>query len=252
VYKRQPPRITNLRERLVALTTTGIDRVLVLPFNKMMRSMSADAFIQTVFVKGLGARYIELGDDFRFGNSREGDFDYARQWGDKYGYEVQRTETLALDGQRVSSTWIRQVLLAGDFEEAERLLGRPFTMTGRVEYGRQLGRTIGCPTANMRIGRLRSPMSGVYAVRVAGAGLSNALGVANVGTRPTVSDGTKANLEVHLIDRQVDLYGKRLTVRFVKKVRDEKKFESVDALREAIASDITSVRSEFATSAKTS
>lgn len=240
-----PPRITNLRERLEALATTGIDRVLVLPFNKKMRSMSADEFIKTVFVDGLGARYIELGDDFRFGNSREGDFEYARQWGDKYGYEVQRTDTYTLDGKRVSSTWIRESLLAGDFALAEHLLGRPFTMTGRVEYGRQLGRTIGCPTANMRIGRLRSPMSGVYTVRVTGAGLADALGVANVGTRPTVSDGTKANLEVHLIDRQIDLYGKRLTVRFVKKVRDERKFESVDALREAIASDVANVRHEF-------
>ena len=243
-----PPRITNLRERLEALATTGIDRVLVLPFNKKMRSMSADDFIKTVFVDGLGARYIELGDDFRFGNSREGDFEYARQWGDQYGYEVQRTDTHTLDGKRVSSTWIREALLAGDFALAEHLLGRPFTMTGRVEYGRQLGRTIGCPTANMRIGRLRSPMSGVYAVRVTGAGLANALGVANVGTRPTVSDGTKANLEVHIIDRQVDLYGKRLTVRFIDKVRDEKKFESVDALQAAIANDVAHVRNRFADS----
>jgi len=245
-----PARITNLRERLEALATTGIDRVLVLPFNKKMRSMSADAFIKTVFVEGLGARYIELGDDFRFGNSREGDFEYARQWGEKYGYEVQRTATQTLDGKRVSSTWIREALLAGDFALAEHLLGRSFTMTGRVEYGRQLGRTIGCPTANMRIGRLRSPMSGVYAVWVSGAGLCNALGVANVGTRPTVSDGTKANLEVHVIDRHVDLYGKRLTVRFVDKVRDEKKFDSLDALQAAIAGDVARVRSQFSESSK--
>ena len=244
-----PPRITNLRERLEQLAATGIDRVLVLPFNKKMRSMSADDFIKTVFVDGLGARYIELGDDFRCGNSREGDFEYARPWGDKYGYEVQRTDTQTLDGKRVSSTWIREALLAGDFALAEHLLGRPFTMTGRVEYGRQLGRTIGCPTANMRIGRLRSPMSGVYAVRVTGAELADVLGVANVGTRPTVSDGTKANLEVHIIDQQVDLYGKRLTVRFIDKVRDERKFESVDVLQAAIASDVANVRNRFADSA---
>lgn len=240
--KEAPPRITNLRERLTALAATGIDRVLVLPFNKKLRSMSADAFIQTVFVEGLGARYLELGDDFRFGNSREGDFEYAKQFAEQYGYDVQRTETLTFDGIRVSSTRIREALVRADFDEVEQLLGRRFTMTGRVEYGQQLGRTLGCPTANIRIERLRSPMSGVYAVRVDGPGFTAADGVANVGTRPTVSDGTRANLEVHLIDRTVDLYGKRLTVQFMQKLREEKKFESVMVLESAIKQDIETAR----------
>lgn len=233
-----PPRITNFRERLESLADAGVDRVLVLNFNAELRAMSAENFIRRVFVEGLGARYIALGDDFRFGNSREGDFDYALAAADRYGYEVQRTDTLSVDGQRVSSTRIREALAAGEFALAERLLGRPFTMTGRVEHGRKLGRELGAPTANIRIGRIRSPLSGVYAVRVSGAGLTAADGVANVGTRPTVNDDLRANLEVHLLDRQVDLYGQRLRVSFLHKLREEKKFESLDALKEGIADDI--------------
>ena len=233
-----PPRITNFRERLKALADTGVDRVLVLSFNEELRAMSADEFIRRVFVEGLGARYIVLGDDFRFGNSREGDYDYALAQAEHYGYEVQRTDTLAVDGERVSSTRLRRVLAEGEFAEAQALLGRPFTMTGRVEHGRKLGRELGAPTANIRIGRIRSPLSGVYAVRVDGAGLDAADGVANVGTRPTVGDSLLATLEVHLLDRQCDLYGQRLTVRFLHKLRDEKKYDSLDALKLGIATDI--------------
>ncbi len=237
-----PPRITNFRERLQALAGTGIDRVLVLKFDAALRSMSADEFISEVFVNGLGGEYVALGDDFRFGNSREGDYEYARAASKRYGYEVQQTATFELDGERVSSTRVREVLANADFETAERLLGRPFTLTGRVEYGRQLGRELGAPTANIRLNRLKSPLSGVYAVRVDGAGLDGAHGVANVGTRPTIGDSLKANLEVHLLDRSVDLYGKRLTVRFAHKLRDEKKYDSLDDLKAGIGADIDNAR----------
>jgi len=233
-----PPRITNFRERLQALDDAGVDRVLVLKFNEELRAMSAEDFIRRVFVEGLGARYIALGDDFRFGNSREGDFDYARAAAARYGYRVERTDTLTLAGERVSSTRVREALMAGDFALAAQLLGRWFTMTGRVEHGRKLGRELNAPTANIRIGRIRSPLSGVYAVRVDGAGLEQAPGVANVGVRPTVNDGVRANLEVHLLGQAVDLYGQRLTVRFLHKLREEKKFESLDALKAGIAADI--------------
>ena len=237
-----PPRITNFRERLQALAGTGIDRVLVLKFDAALRSMSADEFISEVFVNGLGGEYVALGDDFRFGNSREGDYEYARAASKRYGYEVQQTATFELDGERVSSTRVREVLANADFETAERLLGRPFTLTGRVEYGRQLGRELGAPTANIRLNRLKSPLSGVYAVRVDGAGLDGAHGVANVGTRPTIGDSLKANLEVHLLDRSVDLYGKRLTVRFAHKLRDEKKYDSLEDLKAGIGADIDNAR----------
>lgn len=233
-----PPRITNFRERVQAIAATGIDRLLVLPFDEDMRTASASSFVQRVFVDGLGARYIALGDDFRFGNAREGDFDYIRLLADMHGYDVQRTETFSLDGERVSSTRLRAVLADGDFVLAERLLGRPFTMTGRVGYGRQLGRQLGTPTANMGIDRIRSPLSGVYAVEVDGPGFEAAPGVANVGVRPTVEEGLAANLEVHLLTLNPDLYGKRLTVRFVKKLRDEQRFPSLEDLKNAIAKDV--------------
>ncbi|MDG1066006.1 MAG: bifunctional riboflavin kinase/FAD synthetase [Luminiphilus sp.] len=237
-----PPRITNFRERLALLASTGIDRVLVLKFNEELRGMSAEDFVSRVFVEGLGARYIALGDDFRFGNSREGDYDYVRRLAEKFNYEVQPTGTLEIADTRVSSTRIRTALAEGNFVEAQALLGRPFTMTGRVEHGRKLGRELGAPTANIRINRIRSPLSGVFAVRVDGSGLESAAAVANVGTRPTVDDGLKANLEVHLLDRECDLYGQRLEVRFLHKLREEIKYESLDALKEGIAKDIDNAR----------
>jgi riboflavin kinase/FMN adenylyltransferase len=237
-----PPRITNFRERLTFLAETGVDRVLVLKFDESLRAMTAEQFIRHVFVDGLGAQYIALGDDFRFGNSREGDFEYAQAMSEKFGYEVQPTGTIELAGERVSSTRIREALAAGHFEEAALLLGRPYTMTGRVEHGKKLGRELGSPTANIRIGRIRSPLAGVYVVLASGAGLDAAPGVANVGTRPTVADSLRANLEVHVLDRTGDFYGQRLTVEFLCKLREEKKYDSLDALKAGIAGDIDQAR----------
>ena len=241
-----PPRITNFRERLTFLAETGIDRVLVLKFDESLRAMTAEEFIRRVFVDGLGAQYIALGDDFRFGNSREGDFEYAQTMSEKFGYEVQPTGTIELAGERVSSTRIREALAAGHFEEAALLLGRPYTMTGRVEHGKKLGRELGSPTANIRIGRIRSPLSGVYVVLASGAGLDAAPGVANVGTRPTVADSLRANLEVHVLDHTGDFYGKRLTVEFLCKLREEKKYDSLEALKAGIAGDIDQARAWLA------
>jgi len=237
-----PPRITNFRERLTFLAETGVDRVLVLKFDESLRAMTAEQFIRHVFVDGLGAQYIALGDDFRFGNSREGDFENAQAMSEKFGYEVQPTGTIELAGERVSSTRIREALAAGHFDEAALLLGRPYTMTGRVEHGKKLGRELGSPTANIRIGRIRSPLAGVYVVLASGAGLEAAPGVANVGTRPTVADSLRANLEVHVLDRTGDFYGQRLTVEFLCKLREEKKYDSLDALKAGIAGDIDQAR----------
>jgi len=237
-----PPRITNFRERLTFLAETGVDRVLVLKFDESLRAMTAEQFIRHVFVDGLGAQYIALGDDFRFGNSREGDFEYAQAMSEKFDYEVQPTGTIELAGERVSSTRIREALAAGLFDEAALLLGRPYTMTGRVEHGKKLGRELGSPTANIRIGRIRSPLAGVYVVLASGAGLEAAPGVANVGTRPTVADSLRANLEVHVLDRTGDFYGQRLTVEFLCKLREEKKYDSLDALKAGIAGDIDQAR----------
>ena len=207
--------------------------------------MSAQTFVDDIFVAGLGVRYVVLGDDFRFGNDRQGDITFIQQQGLRYDYQAGPTPTCSVDGERASSTRIREALECANFDQAERLLGRPYSISGKVIYGRQLGQTIGTPTANIELRRLRAPLSGVYAVEVSGAGLSQARGVANVGVRPTVDDSIKANLEVHLLDREIELYGQHIDVTFRHKLRDEQKFESVDELIENIARDIESTKAWF-------
>ena len=237
-----PARIMSFREKFFAMRALGVDRLLRVQFNESLRGMSAQQFLDDIFVTGLGVRYVVLGDDFRFGNDREGDLEFIRQQGQRYGYEARSTPTFSIDGERVSSTRIREALESADFAGAERLLGRPYTISGKVIYGRQLGQTLGAPTANLHLDRLRAPLSGVYVVEVSGAGLEAAVGVANVGVRPTVDDSIRANLEVHLLDREVGLYGQHIDVTFRHKLRDEKKFGSVEELKENIARDIENTR----------
>ncbi|EHQ56649.1 riboflavin kinase/FMN adenylyltransferase [gamma proteobacterium HIMB55] len=239
---RAPPRLMTFREKFTALAHQGIDNLLCLRFNNRLRTMSPRAFVEDIFVKGLNARYIAFGDDFRFGKDRAGDLDFTQSLAQEFDYEVVPTSTFDMAGERVSSTRIRAKLLEADFSEAADLLGKPFKLSGKVLKGKQLGRTIGSPTANIALKRVKSPLHGVYAVRVSGGGLNSAAGVANVGVRPTVNDGTLANLEVHLFDFDGDLYGERLNVEFMTKLRDEKKFESLDALKAAIAADQQAAR----------
>lgn len=239
---RAPPRLMTFREKFTALADQGIDNLLCLRFNNRLRTMSPRAFVEDIFVEGLNARYIAFGDDFRFGKDREGDLGFTQSLAQEFDYEVVPTSTFDLAGERVSSTRIRMTLLDADFSKAADLLGKPFKLSGKVLKGKQLGRTIGSPTANIALKRVKSPLHGVYAVRVSGGGLSSAAGVANVGVRPTVNDGMLANLEVHLFDFDGDLYGERLSVEFMTKLRDEKKFESLDALKAAIAADQQAAR----------
>jgi riboflavin kinase/FMN adenylyltransferase len=241
-----PARLSSFREKFLALQALGVDRILRIRFTENLQTMSAQEFIDILFVQGLGVSHVALGDDFRFGNDREGDFRMLSAQGERYGFDVESTATLAIHGERVSSTRIRQALEEADFELAEALLSRPYSISGKVVYGRQLGRSLGFPTANLELHRLRAPLSGVYAVEVTGAGLEKAKGVANVGTRPTVNDSIKANLEVHLLDLNQDLYGQRIEVVFKHKLREEKKFESVDELKENIARDVKNARLWFA------
>lgn len=240
-----PARIMSFWEKCRALEALGVDRLLRIRFNDQLRAMSAQDFVDDIFVGGLGVRYVVLGDDFRFGAGREGDFDFVQAQGRRHGFEARSTPTFAIGGERVSSTRIRHALEAADFATAQLLLGRPYSISGRVVYGRQLGRTIGTPTANVELRRLRAPLSGVYVVEVSGAGLDAARAVANVGVRPTVDDSIKANLEVHLLDRDIDLYGQYIEVTFRHKLRDEKKFDSVEELRNNIALDIEQTRAWF-------
>lgn len=240
-----PPRLMSFREKFEAIRELGIDRVVRIRFTDSLRNMSADEFITTLFVKNLGAKYIVVGDDLRFGRDRSGDFDLLRKFGARDGFDVMDTATLQYDGERVSSTRIREVLGQGDFALAERLLGRPYSIAGRVIVGQQLGRTIGAPTANIQLRRLRSPLSGVFAVQVAGVGDELLPAVANVGVRPTVGDLKKAILEVHVLNFDGDLYRRNIRVLFREKLRNEIKFDSLDALREQIARDIEQARNYF-------
>ncbi len=237
-----PARIMSFREKFFAMRDLGVDRLLRVQFKESLRAMSAQQFLDDIFVAGLGVRYVVLGDDFRFGNDRQGDLEFIRQQGPRHGYEARPTPTFSIDGERVSSTRIREALEAADFVAAQRLLGRPYSISGKVVYGRQLGQTLGTPTANLQLDRLRAPLAGVYVVEVSGAGLTGAAGVANVGVRPTVDDSIMANLEVHLLDREVALYGQHIEVTFRHKLRAEQKFGSVDELRENIARDIGNAR----------
>ncbi|MEM6773948.1 MAG: bifunctional riboflavin kinase/FAD synthetase [Pseudomonadota bacterium] len=242
-----PPRVQSFREKYEAFRELGVDRLLCLRFNETLRNMSAEEFASELFVKGLGVRALVLGDDFRFGRDREGDAAFMRRLGEREGFETQGVHTVLLDDERVSSTRLRGALAAGDFGLAERLLGRPYKIGGRVMYGRQLGRELGAPTANIGLRRQRLPFSGVFAVRVSGGGLTGAPAIANVGTRPTIAAGQRANLEVHVLDGSPDLYGVRLETAFACKLRDETRFASVEELRERIHRDIAEARAFFTT-----
>lgn len=240
-----PPRLTSFREKFQLISSLGVDRVVRIKFTESLRNMSADEFITTLFVKNLGAKYIVVGDDLRFGRNRSGDFELLRKFGRRDGFEVTDTQTLELGGERISSTRIREVLANSDFALAERLLGRPYSMSGRVIVGQQLGRTIGAPTVNIQLRRPKSPLSGVYAVEVEGVSGKPWPGVANIGVRPTIGDLNKAILEVHLLDFHGDLYRRNLRVIFRNKLRNEIKFDGVDALRAQIARDIEQARQIF-------
>lgn len=240
-----PPRLMRLREKLQALRRYSVDRVLVLPFNRALAHMSAAEFVECVLVRGVAARYVAVGDDFRFGYQRQGDFASLQAAGERDGFQVAALHSFNIDGERVSSTRIRRALATGDMATAEKLLGRSYRMTGRVARGDQRGRTIGFPTANLYLHRKVTPVQGVFAVEMFGVGGEPQPGVANVGVRPTV-DGTRSLLEVHLLNFSGDLYGRYVEVAFLKKLRDERRFESLDALKAQIARDAEDARAYFA------
>ncbi|NNJ95486.1 MAG: bifunctional riboflavin kinase/FAD synthetase [Halobacteria archaeon] len=239
-----PPRLTRLREKLQALSRYGVERVLCLRFNAQLASLTADEFMRQILVDGLGVRYLMVGDDFRFGKDRTGNFTLLQQAGGQYGFEVSAIDTFDIGDGRVSSTRVRDSLAAGDLEWTAELLGRPFTLCGRVAHGDKRGRTIGFPTANIRLHRHRSPLSGVFAVHMSWPGARPHAGVANIGKRPTV-DGTWLQLEVHLFDFDRDIYGQHVEVEFLHKLRDEQRFDSFDALREQIQRDAIQARKVF-------
>ena len=240
-----PPRLTRFREKLEALSRYSVDRVLCLPFNAALAAMSAEDFIQRVLIDGLGLSYLVVGDDFRFGHGRDGDFARLQAAGEANGFDVVNMHTFAIDGERVSSTRIRAALADGDMDAAARLLGRSYRMSGRVAHGDKRGRTIGFPTANIFLHRPVSPVHGVFMVEMFGLDREPWPGVANLGNRPTV-DGTRTLLEVHLLGLDEEIYGRHVHVDFLRRLRPEQRFPSFDDLKQQIMADVEQAKALFA------
>jgi riboflavin kinase/FMN adenylyltransferase len=237
-----PARLTRLREKLQAIQEVGVERVVVLEFNKRLAAMSAQRFVEELLVDGLGTRFLSVGDDFRFGHARQGDFGLLQEMGGIHGFEVENMNTYRVDADRVSSTRIRELLTRGDFETAGQYLGRPYRICGRIGHGDKRGRDIGFPTLNLNLHRRVSPLHGVYAVRVEGLASQPLPGVSNIGVRPTVDGDLRYLLEVHLFDFARSVYGEHVSVEFVRKLRDEQRFENFEALCEQIKLDAQAAR----------
>lgn len=240
-----PARLSSLREKLELLDAEGIDIVFVCRFDYAMAQMPADRFVERFVYGALGTRWLLVGDDFRFGARRSGSFDLLASLAPKYGYEIEKTSSIMLEGTRVSSTVVRACLGAGDLDGARRLLGRRYAISGRVEHGDGVGSGLGYPTANVRLGRSKAPLSGIYVIEVEGLGAQPLPGVASLGVRPTVKRQGRAVLEAHLFDFDRDIYGRRVTVRFLAKLRDEEKFASVDDLVVQMGRDAQQARDYF-------
>lgn len=241
-----PARLASLREKLLLLEAAGVDRVHVCRFDQRLAGLSAEDFIEKLLVRGLSVRHLIIGDDFRFGRGRKGDFALLQAAGESFGFRVQAMPTLDVAGERVSSSALRAALAEGDMSHAARLLGRPYSIAGRVMHGDKIGRAIGFPTANIQLKHRRPALCGVYAVSVEGAGPRPLPGAASIGVRPTVSDAGRATLEVHLLDFDGDLYTAHLRVNFLHKLRDEAKYDSLEALTAQIGRDVAATRAYFA------
>ena len=244
-----PARLSEPREKIAVLSALGVDCVYLLRFDRDLASLSAQRYIDEILVEGLGIRALIAGSDFRFGHNRQGDFALLQSRGERHGFEVIETQSCYRDGERISSTAIREHLQCGDFRQAEAMLGRPYAIGGRVVKGKQLGRDLGFPTCNVQLNRRSLPLHGVYACQARIITMEGECfdwpGAANIGYRPTVTRHREAVLEVHLLDYQGDLYGADMTVVFRHKVRDEIQFDSLDALKAQIARDVEQVRASL-------
>lgn len=236
-----PSRLCRLRDKYSLLKKLGVDRLLCVNFNRKFASQSAQEFVEQLLVKRLSVKHLIIGDDFHFGQNRQGNFEMLCQAGKKFGFSVTDTASFKVADCRISSTEIRKALEQGRLADAQQMLGRPYSIIGRVFHGDKRGREIGFPTANVSLKRKVSPISGVYAVQVK-TSEHDYYGVANIGSRPTVS-GTRAQLEVHIFDFNKDLYGQHIEVIMLKKLRNEIKFESITALTEQIDKDSKQARS---------
>jgi riboflavin kinase/FMN adenylyltransferase len=242
-----PARLTRLREKVCQLARLPVDFVQLLRFDRALADLPPEVFIQRILVDQLRVRLLVVGDDFRFGKARSGDFATLQAAGDRNGFEVCDTASVLLDGERVSSTLVRHLLVSGELPAVEKLLGRPYSICGRIRPGDQRGRTIGFPTANIEMARKNAPLLGVFAVTMMGLECAPVPGVANVGIRPTVQGIRKLLLETHLFGFDGDLYGRCVEVRFHRKLRDERKFADLAELQTQIERDAATARDYFRT-----
>ncbi|MEY3202637.1 MAG: Riboflavin biosynthesis protein RibF [Pseudomonadota bacterium] len=240
-----PLRLSSLREKLELLSSNGVDRVHVCRFDARFAALSAEAFIDDLLVKGLSVRHLIVGDDFRFGRGRVGDFAMLQAAGGSQGFKVDATPSVMVAGERVSSSAVRDALQAGDLDRTSRLLGRDYSVSGKVVHGDKRGRIMGFPTANIGLKGRRLPLNGVFAVSLEGALAKPLPAVANVGVRPSVGGDLQPTLEVHALDFEGDLYGRHVRVNFLHRLRGEEKFADLEALKLAISRDVAAARAHF-------
>jgi len=237
-----PSRLTRLREKSIQFAKLPVDELLVLPFNRTLADYDAEQFIADILIERLRVKHLVIGDDFHFGKARRGNFALLQHWGQQYGFEVENTPSFELDGLRISSTLIRDALGEGRLDQARIMLGRDYSVCGRVAHGDKRGRQLGFPTANVEMFRKNTPIVGVFAVTMTGLDGGEYQGVANVGTRPTVDGGARVVLETHLFNFNADIYGRYVEVHFKEKIRDEIRFPTLAALQAQIREDVLAAK----------
>ena len=240
-----PARLSNLREKLELFEKFGVERVFILRFNQRFAHISPQDFVERILHYGLQARWVLVGDDFRFGAKRAGDFAMLQEAGRQFNFEVEAMHSVTVEGQRVSSTLVREALARGELALAERYLGRHYSISGKVVHGDNIGHKLGFPTANIQMKHNKPPLSGIFAVEVYGIGDQPVPGAASLGVRPTINDKGKATLEVHLLNFDGNLYNRHLHVDFLLKLRDEMKFAGLEALTAQIAADVENTKKFF-------
>ena len=241
-----PSRLMCLREKVIEFTKLPVDNLLIVGFNRDFANYDAEQFIDSILINKLNVKHVVVGDDFRFGKARRGNFTMLKDKGLRHGFTVEDTGSYQIAGLRVSSTLIRDALNAGDLAKAEQLLGHNYSICGRVAHGDKRGRTIGFPTANIQMFRKNTPINGVFAVTMSGIDGLVFEGVANVGNRPTVDGGSKVILETYLFDFDKEIYGRYVEVHFHKKIRDELRFDSLEELKAQILKDVAETKKIFA------
>jgi len=245
-----PSRLMRLREKVIEMAKLPVDNLLIVRFNQNFANRDAEQFIEHILINTLNVKHLVIGDDFHFGKARRGNFAMLKEKGRLNGFTVEDTGSFQLGGLRISSTLIRDALVAGDLKRAEKLLGHCYSVCGRIAHGDKLGRTIGYPTANIRMHRKNTPVNGVFAVTMTGIDGLEFEGVANVGTRPTLDGGSKVILETYLFDFNKEIYGRYVEVHFHQKIRDESRFHSLEELKAQIVKDVAETKKIFAETKK--